>query len=610
MLLVPAATALSSMQVPAVSTNGQGILTVIEASVQKGGGNVFVDVEPLISLETQQSAKLAAQQAARAANVNPKEFDVFFKIRANTESVDGPSGSHAMALLAYAEFTGRALRSDVTATGSIQVDGSIGRVGGILEKVEAANEAKVALFLLPAGQRIQSGVDLTQYAQSRWNMQVVEARNLTESIALAFTQTGTRVNVPEYVEPPLVVESVTQFLTGVDPLQSLAERQYAKLQESLSAVPDDGVMAQQLRQSINLTRQLLDNGYYYSAANEAFVTKIQADAHALSNASKADVLARISELDGQINAYAFTVPTAENLEWFAGAKLRFYWAKKRLTELREMAVASEQPLSLLEDYAASANWFDAAQQLNEAAARIGGTRRDGSVYRDLAAKRIAQANRTVSESPLDAEAVFHLDAAQDAFADGDFLTASFDASFATAFAEARARLSDAGEGPLEPLLPKKDALSGFSDSAWSQLYFSHALYSAAEANRSDDLSYVVNAIKLDALASELQSNLRALRAEQTGAAPFSPAGTDKPQQVSITVQPAFSNTLAYVGAAGVIVLVVLVALVVAYAKKPEPLSKTQKMDLLEQRLLEGRISERTYRDLSRKFGSGKTGRRR
>ncbi|MDP2718050.1 MAG: S16 family serine protease, partial [Candidatus Micrarchaeota archaeon] len=328
LLLLPTASALSSMYVPAVSTNGQGILTTIEASVQPGSGNVYVDVQPLISQETQQSARIAAEQAAKAAGGSVKEYDFFFKIRANTESVDGPSGGHALALLAYAEITGKKLRSDLTATGSIETDGSIGKVGGILEKVQAAHDQNVKLFLLPLGQGIQNGVDLGQYAESRWNMQIAETKNLAESINLAFTPTGSKVDVPVHLQSPLVLESVAGKVTGVDVMKTLAEGQYVKLQGSLAQVPADSVMAQQLRQSINLTRQLLDNGYYYSAANEAFITKIQADAYTLSNASKEDLIGRISQLEKQMDAFVFTNPTRENLEWFAGAKLRFFWAKR------------------------------------------------------------------------------------------------------------------------------------------------------------------------------------------------------------------------------------------------------------------------------------------
>src|SRR3989338_9027332 len=152
-LLSSFSSALSQMNVPAVDSNNNGLITLIEASVKPGSGNVFVDVEPFISVETQLSAKTAAKVAASKTGKNFSQLDFFFKILAKTESVDGPSGGVAMTLLSYAELSGRTLRSDMTATGTVEATGSVGPVGGIPAKLEAAAGKGMTLALIPLGER-------------------------------------------------------------------------------------------------------------------------------------------------------------------------------------------------------------------------------------------------------------------------------------------------------------------------------------------------------------------------------------------------------------------------------------------------------------------------
>ncbi|MCX6768179.1 MAG: hypothetical protein NTY90_05660 [Candidatus Micrarchaeota archaeon] len=134
-VLAASSAALSSMPVPAVDTEGKGIVTVISADAIKGhDGGVYVDVEPFVSVETQNSGKVAAKIAAEKAGAKLSDFLVLFRVNTTAEIVDGPSGGAALMLLAYAEFSGKKLRYDLTATGTIELDGSIGKVGGVASK--------------------------------------------------------------------------------------------------------------------------------------------------------------------------------------------------------------------------------------------------------------------------------------------------------------------------------------------------------------------------------------------------------------------------------------------------------------------------------------------
>ena len=63
--------------------------------------------------------------------------------------MDGPSAGTAMFLAAYSAFTGAAVPGDVALTGEISLTGKILPVGGVTEKLQAAEEARVTRAYIP-----------------------------------------------------------------------------------------------------------------------------------------------------------------------------------------------------------------------------------------------------------------------------------------------------------------------------------------------------------------------------------------------------------------------------------------------------------------------------
>jgi uncharacterized protein len=83
-------------------------------------------------------------------------MDVIFSISSKNENelqvVDGSSAGMAMAVLLVKEIQNKPISDKILLTGSIQNDGSIGPVGGILEKAEAASKVGADTFIVPKGQ--------------------------------------------------------------------------------------------------------------------------------------------------------------------------------------------------------------------------------------------------------------------------------------------------------------------------------------------------------------------------------------------------------------------------------------------------------------------------
>ncbi|MEA2055176.1 MAG: S16 family serine protease [Candidatus Thermoplasmatota archaeon] len=135
----------------------KGVLTQINATMQNGSGNVYVITSPLTEVDMQGSARLAVDVASKLVKrdgIDASQYDFSFVINARSSIVGGASAGGAMAVASISLLEGWNISNDVVMTGMINPDGSIGPVGGVLEKGEAAAEAGATFFLIPKGQGI------------------------------------------------------------------------------------------------------------------------------------------------------------------------------------------------------------------------------------------------------------------------------------------------------------------------------------------------------------------------------------------------------------------------------------------------------------------------
>lgn len=70
-----------------------------------------------------------------------------------TGQIDGPSAGALLTVAVLALTRGDKLKSDITMTGTINPDGTVGPVGGIPYKVDGVKQAKKTRMLVPTGQR-------------------------------------------------------------------------------------------------------------------------------------------------------------------------------------------------------------------------------------------------------------------------------------------------------------------------------------------------------------------------------------------------------------------------------------------------------------------------
>ena len=143
--------------VPAVDSEGKGIATVLKVGIKPGNGKVLVDINQILFwLDTQQSIQTAKKVAQDITKVDLSKFDLIYSIEGiNASVVEGPSAGAALTIATIAAIEGKELNEKIGITGTINPDGSIGPVGGIIPKAQAIKEVGGETFLVPKGQGTQ-----------------------------------------------------------------------------------------------------------------------------------------------------------------------------------------------------------------------------------------------------------------------------------------------------------------------------------------------------------------------------------------------------------------------------------------------------------------------
>jgi uncharacterized protein len=197
-LFISAASA-SHTKVLGVKESGgrtEGISADLYVEVADGQGRIFVETMPLTEIDTQASARLAADVSCDiVSNIEGvpdcRSSDFFYVLRSDYTMVGGPSAGAAMTVATMAELLNKTIASNVMMTGTINPDGSVGAVGGLVEKVDAAYAAGADIVLIPKGQtmvyvNLQGSltsmlVNLTTYGKQQWGVDVIEVADVKEA---------------------------------------------------------------------------------------------------------------------------------------------------------------------------------------------------------------------------------------------------------------------------------------------------------------------------------------------------------------------------------------------------------------------------------------------
>lgn len=172
------------------------VVVGVEPNEIPGARVEFVEGEAQGTGETwRASAWMATAVASLTAQVDLFRYVPSFTVEGR---IDGPSAGGLLAAAVLACLTEAEIRPDATLTGTISPDGSIGPVGGLSQKIDAAAAAGLKLVLIPAGQRtdtdLRTGETVDAIERGRLkDIEVVEVEDVTEAYARL---TGRRLRQP------------------------------------------------------------------------------------------------------------------------------------------------------------------------------------------------------------------------------------------------------------------------------------------------------------------------------------------------------------------------------------------------------------------------------
>ncbi len=191
------------MYLPAVSSEGSGVNTILKVEASPGTGRTLTDIDNLLFwADTQHSIRIARRVAENITGKRMEDCDIVYTITANASLIGGPSAGAALAIATIAALEGKKPREEVMITGTINHDGTIGPVSSILEKAKVAKEIGADLFLVPLLQSRDVVYETTEHCEIFGHTQVCTTETMPIKIEIE-QETGIEVREVASVEDAL-----------------------------------------------------------------------------------------------------------------------------------------------------------------------------------------------------------------------------------------------------------------------------------------------------------------------------------------------------------------------------------------------------------------------
>ncbi len=527
-VLQVAVAATADMYIFAVSSEGKGIPARLIVEVTPGHGNISLTLNSIVGEDTQRSINNAIHAAVEEAEANFYQYDYKVTINSGAEYVSGPSAGLPIALATYAALKGMDVPDYISATGTIDEDGSVGPVGGIYEKAKAAAEVGVKVFLIPKGERyvevpqeeeIEPGivvpstgkVDIVALAKKEWNMDVYEVSTLRQAIQIAFEGETPEVNAPTEEETPPEVNFIPPAVGVVysEDFKSLVDEFIDMLANELekncaNEPPYYNEIRASAKSYLKRAKLVESKGYYYTAGNYAFLGLVNmstlnevcehpsiVDPNSLAFQDYLETLRE--KLNSAITRAEKFDLTTSNYEWVGGARERLIRAEATLNGL-----PASSSIALIRQLKSAEYWIYTAQRMLD----IAEEKNDGvplTNVEDAAKNEIMLVEDLIYSSQKEpGSAGERLYWAKEAYNRGWYYAAFAEAALAKGIFIGEYTRGDSLKEQVERYLQETEHYRGM----WAELYRTHGLYyyEAAKAYEEEGLDAKAN----DMLRTALQ----------------------------------------------------------------------------------------------------------
>lgn len=255
-----------------------------------GTGKFSVDLDDIEAEGAGSSWRAASASAAVVgtliSGVSPAGVDINFTV---TGPINGPSAGGILTVAILAALLDAPLRSDVTMTGTITADGSLGKIGGVELKLQAAAKAGYRTVLLPPSnmtvRRAATGEEVSAVdLGAELGLEVVEVADIQKAFALFADRPFAFPELPPYELPASVLTAATRN----------TDRQIDLIEQDLATAPPAVRGDQQLVASLAKVNQARADGDLASAYGLGVDTLLRVRRR-IADAEVASLVARNNE---------------------------------------------------------------------------------------------------------------------------------------------------------------------------------------------------------------------------------------------------------------------------------------------------------------------------
>jgi uncharacterized protein len=537
-----------------------GTVTNVTVLVTEGWGDVYVSTYSLTQEDFQGSATAAARVVCSLLNLSFSSYNFYFKVVGPAVIVGGPSAGVAMAVAVYSALTGQPVNRSVMVTGMISPDGTVGPVGGVYEKAQAAAKAGAKVFLVPPGQSVvvtyrtvvrrvgpfrfyttePVPINLTEYAARELGLRVVEISTIEDALRYFF---GYRPPARAVGKPSLSPEALSAIESVRAALLDKARGELSSARSYLNSSRIDALTRRLLSGYLSYAQQYLARAegsrgveaiplLTLSLAHSRWVRMLIDDYLGKPLDSYAsEVASRLSSLAGE--AEAATCGSFLDLNFKILAADLAIRASRLYNE--SARAWSSDPATALQNLAVASAFLDEAELwLRQAKGGYApDARQAAATYLSVARTTWSYAYSVLSQAGADTTLVdlagSYYRAATSLYSSGSSFLAAVAAAKAVALAEAALLAYQSSASGADVYLrtsrSQAEAAASKAPDALAAVYFAN--YSALASTASDAIAWLKHAAHLGNLALELWR----------GAAAPQQAALPQPQQPQQPPQP-------------------------------------------------------------------------
>jgi uncharacterized protein len=359
-----------------------GTLTVIALNITPGNGRIYISGPSSVGNSTLVSAKTAVGYATSLLGLNTGNYNYHFVIMDNNSSVSGPSAGLAMTLLTINNLEHRGLYSNFTVTGTIAPNGSVGEIGGIYDKVEAAKAHGMRYVVVPYAQNGSFEYQMYYLSQQSFGIPLVEVSNATQAINYSLGTAPVKgINytlLQNYSISSLPQANVSCNDCNIAPFAKLANFTFSMLNGKISDISQNysPVKSSAVAQ-LGRYRRIAAKGYIYAAADMAFLDYVDTSLfYNYGDYNYRSAYLQIKGIEDSCNGASPPPMTSSNYEYLIGGELRNYWGSITANESMQALNASNTTDGIIESlYSASeaSAWCSAASELYNLSSYNNGT---------------------------------------------------------------------------------------------------------------------------------------------------------------------------------------------------------------------------------------------